>query len=106
MSLQCVICTLNLLDCNNNIIDEYIYRVPYQMELFKFINILDVIIKEIFITDDKYTIYILHNKIQFNNDITKLNKLVCINKKLTILQKLFHNNINKLSNFNLLVKQN
>ena len=96
--MNCVICTLVYI--NNDIIDEYIYRVPYEMLLDKFINILDIIIKSIF-TDNKYNIYIMKND---NIDSTKLNKLISFQKNITIFQKIFNNKYDKINNFKLLIK--
>lgn len=99
--MNCIICTLVYVNQDNDI-DEYVYRVPYEMLLLKFINILDVIIKSIF-TENKYNIYIIKNN---NFDTTKLNKLICFQKNITIFQKLFNSKHDKINNFKLLIKDN
>jgi len=104
MTLPCIICTLNLIDETNNIVDDYIYRVPYDMKIKNFLDILDTIIKSIFIEDKKYIIYITKNDID-NIDIKKLNKFICINQEITIFEKVFQKNINKINNFRLLIKE-
>ena len=107
MTLPCIICTLNLIDETNNIVDDYIYRVPYDMKIKNFLYILDTIIKSIFIEDKKYIIYITKNDIDNidNIDIKKLNKFICINQEITIFEKVFKKNVNKICNFKLLIKE-
>lgn len=99
--MNCIICTLVYINQHNDI-DEYVYRVPYNMLLIKFIDILDIIIKSIF-TEDRYDIYIIKND---NFDTTKLNKLICFQKNITIFQKLFNSKNYKINNFKLLIKDN
>ena len=99
--MNCIICTLVYINQYNDI-DEYVYRVPYEMLLIKFIDILDIIIKSIF-TENKYNIYLVKNN---NLDITKLNKLISFQKDITIFQKLFNNKYDKIDNFKLLIKDN
>jgi hypothetical protein len=91
------------MDGNEDIIDEYIYRVPYEMLLTKFMDILDTIIKSIF-TDDKYTIYIIKDNDTSQLNYKKLNKLTSFQKNITIFEKIFNKKENKIANFKLLVK--
>lgn len=102
--MECVVCTLLFINDDNDIIDEYIYRTPYNMLLTEFIEKLDIIIKSIF-SDDKYTCYLINN-LNDKIDYKKLNKLINFNKKITVFQKIFNSKCNKIKDFKLVIREN
>lgn len=102
--MECIICTILFINDNSEIIDEYIYRTPYNILLTEFMEKLDIIIKSIF-TDNKYTCYLINN-LNDKIDYKKLNKLINFNKNITVFQKLFNNNYDKIKDFKLVIREN